>query len=68
VFPSYLKTVEQVNMFPAAEFGHLTLELNGKHLRPLWYRVLINCMGLNAEESESRAQIEPSSRNDSLRT
>jgi hypothetical protein len=33
VFPSYLKTVEQVDMFRAAEFRHLTLELKGSPMR-----------------------------------
>ena len=69
---TYLEMVEQRGKFPSAQFRQCTSDLKRgpieRFIRSLEYGVVINCMGIRAEESRTRALLLPWSVNSSLTT
>jgi len=67
---TYLEMVRRRGKFPSAQFRQCTSDLKRgpvqKFIRQLPHRVLINCMGMRAQESAQRARQEPWSRDDGL--
>ncbi len=60
---TYLEIVRRRGMFPSAQFRQCTSDLKRgpiqKFLRTIPERVVINCMGMRAEESPQRARQDP---------
>ena len=56
---TYLEMMEQRGMFPSPQFRHCTSDLKRspieKLIRGLPYKVIVNCIGIRAEESHARA-------------
>ena len=69
---TYLEMVEQRGMFPSAQFRQCTSDLKrgpiDKFIRSLPHPVIVNCIGIRAEESHSRARLSPLTVNRSLST
>jgi DNA sulfur modification protein DndC len=69
---TYLEMVEQRGMFPSAQFRQCTSDLKrgpiDKFIRSLPHAVIVNCIGIRAEESYSRARLSPLTVNLSLST
>jgi 3'-phosphoadenosine 5'-phosphosulfate sulfotransferase (PAPS reductase)/FAD synthetase len=69
---TYLEMVERRGRFPSAQYRQCTSDLKRgpieRFIRSLGYKVVINCMGIRAEESRSRAQLQPWSANNALTT
>jgi 3'-phosphoadenosine 5'-phosphosulfate sulfotransferase (PAPS reductase)/FAD synthetase len=60
---TYLKMVERRGRFPSAQYRQCTSDLKRgpieRIIRSLGYKVVIHCMGIRAEDSRSRAQLQP---------
>ena len=69
---TYLEMVEQRGMFPSAQFRQCTSDLKRapieRFIRSLPNQLVINCMGIRAQESTSRSRVDPWSANTSLTT
>lgn len=69
---TFLEMVKRRGMFPSAQFRQCTSDLKRgpiqKFVRGLRHRVIVNCMGLRAEESSQRARQAPWSRDEALTT
>ncbi len=69
---TYLEMVRRRGMFPSAQFRQCTSDLKRgpiqKFVRGLPHRVIVNCMGMRAEESSQRARQQPWSRDEALST
>lgn len=69
---TYLEMVEQRGMFPSPQFRQCTSDLKRgpieKFIRALPHSVVVNCIGIRAEESNARARLSPLSVNQSLST
>ncbi len=69
---TYLERVEQRGMFPSPKYRQCTSDLKRgpieKFIRSLPQKVILNCMGIRAEESNPRAQLSPLTFNQSLST
>ncbi len=69
---TYLEMVEQRGMFPSPQYRQCTSDLKrgpiDKFIRSLSEKVILNCIGIRAEESTSRARLVPLSRNKALST
>lgn len=69
---TYLEMVEQRGMFPSAQFRQCTSDLKRgpieKFIRSLPHKVIVNCIGIRAEESHTRARLSPLTRNGNLTT
>jgi 3'-phosphoadenosine 5'-phosphosulfate sulfotransferase (PAPS reductase)/FAD synthetase len=69
---TYLEMVEQRGMFPSAQYRQCTSDLKRgpieKFIRSLPQKIILNCMGIRAEESNPRAQLTPLTINRSLST
>ncbi len=69
---TYLEMVEQRGMFPSAQFRQCTSDLKrgpiDKFIRSLPHRIIVNCIGIRAEESYARARLSPLTVNRSLST
>ena len=69
---TYLEMVEQRGMFPSPQYRQCTSDLKRgpieKFIRSLPQKVILNCMGIRAEESNPRAQLSPLTLNRSLST
>lgn len=69
---TYLEMVEQRGMFPSAQFRQCTSDLKrgpiDKFIRSLPHTVIVNCIGIRAEESSQRARLTPLSINEHLTT
>lgn len=69
---TYLEMVEQRGMFPSAQYRQCTSDLKRgsieKYIRSLPYRVIVNCIGIGAEESSARSRLSPLSLNAALTT
>lgn len=69
---TYLEMVEQRGMFPSAQFRQCTSDLKRgpieKFLRSLPHKIIVNCIGIRAEESYTRARLSPLTRNGKLTT
>jgi len=69
---TYLEMVEQRGMFPSPQYRQCTSDLKrgpiDKFIRSLPEKVILNCIGIRAEESTSRARLVPLSRNKALST
>ncbi|WP_421800889.1 phosphoadenosine phosphosulfate reductase family protein [Granulicella sibirica] len=69
---NYLQMIEQLGMFPSAQYRHCTSDLKRgpteKYIRTLPCRLIFNCMGMRLEESPPRAKLQPLSLNSSLTT
>jgi len=69
---TYLEMVEQRGMFPSPQYRQCTSDLKRgpieKFIRSLPHKVILNCMGIRAEESNPRAQLSPFTLNQSLST
>ncbi len=69
---TYLEMVEQRGMFPSAQFRQCTSDLKRgpieKFIRGLQHTVVVNCIGIRAEESNARARLLPLTVNQSLST
>jgi len=67
---TYLEMVRARSKFPSAQFRRCTSDLKRgpiqKFIRRLPHQVLINCMGMRAQESAQRAGQEPWSRDEAL--
>ena len=67
-----LERVEQRGMFPSPKYRQCTSDLKRgpieKFIRSLPQKVILNCMGIRAEESNPRAQLSPLTFNQSLST
>ncbi len=69
---TYLEMVEQRGMFPSPQFRQCTSDLKrgpiDKFIRSLPHKVIVNCIGIRAEESNARARLSPLTVNRSLST
>ncbi len=69
---TYLEMVEHRGMFPSAQFRQCTSDLKrgpiDKFIRGLPHTVIVNCIGIHAEESNARARLLPLTVNQSLST
>lgn len=69
---TYLEMIEQRGMFPSAKFRQCTSDLKRgpieKYVRSLHHRVIVNCIGIRAEESNARSRLSPLELNRSLTT
>lgn len=69
---TYLEMVEQRGMFPSPQFRQCTSDLKRgpieKFIRTLPQEVIVNCIGIRAEESHTRAKLRPLAPNTSLTT
>lgn len=69
---NYLEMVEQRGKFPSAQYRQCTSDLKrgpiNKYIRTLPFRLILNCIGIRAEESAPRSKLQPLSRNVSLTT
>jgi DNA sulfur modification protein DndC len=69
---TYLEMVEQRGMFPSAQYRQCTSDLKRgpieKYIRSLPHKVIVNCIGIRAEESNARSGLEPLKLNRSLTT
>lgn len=69
---TYLEMIEQRGMFPSAKFRQCTSDLKRgpieKYIRSLPHRVIVNCIGIRAEESTARSRFSPLELNRSLTT
>ena len=69
---TYLEMVEQRGMFPSAQYRQCTSDLKRgpveKYIRSLPHRVIVNCIGIRAEESNSRSKLSPLQLNRNLTT
>jgi DNA sulfur modification protein DndC len=69
---TYLEMVEQRGMFPSAKFRQCTSDLKRgpieKFIRSLPQKVIVNCIGVRAEESHARSKLQPLTPNVSLTT
>lgn len=69
---TYLEMVEQRRMFPSAQLRQCTSDLKrgpiDKFIRSLPHRIIVNCIGIRAEESNARSRLSPLSINHSLTT
>ncbi len=69
---TYLEMVEQRGMFPSPRFRQCTSDLKRspieKFIRSLPQKIILNCIGIRAEESHSRARLQPLTLNGSLTT
>ena len=69
---TYLEMVEQLGMLPSAQFRHCTSDLNrgpiDRFTRSLPHPVIVNYIGIRAEESTPRACLYPLSVNRFLAT
>ncbi len=69
---TYLEMVEQRGMFPSPQFRQCTSDLKrgpiDKFIRGLPHNVIVNCIGIRAEESHARARLSPLSINQSVST
>lgn len=67
---TYLEMVEQRGMFPSAKYRQCTSDLKRspieKYIRGLPHKVIVNCMGIRAEESNARSRLSPLSLNAAL--
>ncbi len=69
---TYLEMVEQRRLFPSAQFRQCTSDLKrgpiDKFIRSLPHRVIVNCIGIRAEESTQRGKLSIWKLNESLTT
>lgn len=69
---TYLEMVERRGMFPSPRFRQCTSDLKRspieKFIRTLPHKVIVNCIGIRAEESHSRSRLAPLASNASLTT
>jgi 3'-phosphoadenosine 5'-phosphosulfate sulfotransferase (PAPS reductase)/FAD synthetase len=69
---TYLEMVERRGMFPSPRFRQCTSDLKRspieKFIRTLPHKVIVNCIGIRAEESHSRSRLAPLAVNASLTT
>ena len=69
---TYLEMVEQRGMFPSAQYRQCTSDLKRgpveKYIRSLPHRVIVNCIGIRAEESNARSRLSPLELNRNLTT
>jgi DNA sulfur modification protein DndC len=69
---TYLEMVEQRGMFPSPRFRQCTSDLKRgpieKFIRSLPQKIILNCIGIRAEESHSRSWLQPLTLNGSLTT
>lgn len=69
---TYLEMVERRGKFPSAQFRQCTSDLKRglieKYIRGLQQRVIVNCLGIRAEESNARSRLSPLDLNRSLTT
>ena len=69
---TYLEMVEQRGMFPSAQYRQCTSDLKrgpiDKFIRSLPHNVIVNCMGIRAEESNPRSRLSPLILNQALST
>ena len=69
---TYLQMVEQRGMFPSPQFRQCTSDLKrspiDKFIRSLRHKVIVNCIGIRAEESNPRSRLISLGRNESLTT
>jgi 3'-phosphoadenosine 5'-phosphosulfate sulfotransferase (PAPS reductase)/FAD synthetase len=69
---TYLEMVERRGMFPSPRFRQCTSDLKRspveKFIRTLPQKVIVNCIGIRAEESHSRSRLVPLAVNASLTT
>lgn len=69
---TYLEMVEQRGKFPSAQFRQCTSDLKrgpiDKFIRSLPHAVIVNCIGIRAEESSQRSRHRPLSPNPHLTT
>ena len=69
---TYLEMVEQRGMFPSPQFRQCTSDLKrapiDKFIRGLPHKVIVNCIGIRAEESNSRSRLSPLALNQALST
>jgi DNA sulfur modification protein DndC len=69
---TYLEMVEQRRMFPSAQFRQCTSDLKrgpiDKFIRSLPEKLIINCIGIRAEESNPRSKLTPWKVNGQLTT
>jgi DNA sulfur modification protein DndC len=69
---TYLEMVEQREMFPSAQFRQCTSDLKrgpiDKFIRALPEQVIINCIGIRAEESNPRSKLTSWKANEQLTT
>jgi len=58
---TYLEMVEQRGMFPSAQYRQCTSDLKRgpieKYIRSLPHKVIVNCIGIRAEESSARSRL-----------
>lgn len=68
----YLEMVEQRGMFPSAQYRQCTSDLKRgpieKYIRSLPHKVIVNCIGIRAEESNTRRRLSPLELNRNLTT
>ncbi len=69
---TYLEMVEQRGMFPSPQYRQCTSDLKRgpieKYIRSLPHKVIVNCIGIRAEESNARSRVSPLSLNAGLTT
>ena len=69
---TYLEMVEQRGMFPSAQYRQCKSDLKRgpieKYIRSLPHKVVVNCIGIRAEESNARSRLSPLSLNAALTT
>lgn len=69
---TYLQMVEQRGMFPSAQYRQCTSDLKRgpveKYIRSLPHQVIVNCIGIRAEESNARSKLSPLQLNRNLTT
>lgn len=69
---TYLQMVEQRGMFPSPQFRQCTSDLKrgpiDKFVRSLGHKLILNCIGIRAEESNPRSRLSPLCGNQSLTT
>ena len=69
---TYLEMVERRGMFPSPKFRQCTSDLKRspieKFIRTLPHKMIVNCIGIRAEESHSRSRLAPLAVNASLTT
>jgi DNA sulfur modification protein DndC len=69
---TYLEMVEQRGMFPSAQYRQCTSDLKRgpieKYIRSLPHKVIVNCIGIRAEESNARSRVGSLELNRSLTT
>jgi DNA sulfur modification protein DndC len=58
---TYLEMVEQRSVFPSPQYRQCTLDLKrgpiDKFIRRLPHKVIVNCIGICSEESQSKVSI-----------